>query len=245
MHAGGAADPAIRKHLNHIPVVGSPNMTKMPMLDQQVRQRDTDEGRRNHKRPRAVGMIRPSVSSADTSRHALAIERHAERLGYDYVYTVRPPEDRLDPVGYGLAIALGIDAAAVVVYDLTTVDHSPARVCDWCDLETVCPPETWARSPIAPEHAGPPHPLTESIAQRIMQQHKGCSAHRCPRKAAAFGFLVRAGKVVPPVHTLRERAAARGIRLDPIGSELPVTTGADLGTLLSVLDGLVADMRDR
>ncbi|NKY48536.1 hypothetical protein [Nocardia cerradoensis] len=132
-----------------------------------------------------------------------------------------------------------------MVYDLTTVDHSPARVCDWCDLETVCPPETWARSPIAPEHAGPPHPLTESVARRIMQQHKGCRAHRCPRKAAAFGFLVQAGKIVPPVHTLRERAAARGIRLDPIGSELPVTTGADLGTLLSVLDGLVADMRDR
>ncbi|MBF6149429.1 hypothetical protein [Nocardia nova] len=78
-----------------------------------------------------------------------------------------------------------------------------------------------------------------------MQQHKGCSAHRCPRKAAAFGFLVRAGKIVPPVHTLRERAAARGIRLDPLASELPVATGADLGTLLSVLDGLVADMREQ
>lgn len=220
-------------------------MSKFPMLEQSDTQLDTDEGRRNVKRPRAIGLVRPGVSGTDTYRHALAMERHAARLGYHYVYTVRPPEDGPDPVGYGLAIALGMDAAAVVVYDLTTVDHSPARVCDWCDLETVCPPETWARSPIAPEHAGPPHPLTESIAWRIMQQHKGCSAHRCPRKAAAFGFLVRAGKIVPPVHTLRERAAARGIRLDPIGSELPVATGADLGTLLSVLDGLVADMREQ
>nr|WP_290048076.1 hypothetical protein [Nocardia nova] len=56
---------------------------------------------------------------------------------------------------------------------------------------------------------------------------------------------MRAGKIVPPVHTLRERAAARGIRLDPLASELPVATGADLGTLLSVLDGLVADMREQ
>lgn len=220
-------------------------MSKFPMLEQPDTQPDTDGGRRNGKRPRAIGLVRPGVSGADTSRHELAIERRAELLGYHYVYTVRPPEDRPDPVGHVLAVALGVDAAAVVVYDLTTVDHSPARVCDWCDLETVCPPETWARSPIAPEHAGPPHPLTETIAQRIMQQHKGCSAHRCPRKAAAFGFLVRAGKIVPPVHTLRERAAARGIRLDPIGSELPVAVGPDLGTLLSVLDGLVADMRDQ
>ncbi|MBF6277942.1 MULTISPECIES: hypothetical protein [Nocardia] len=52
-------------------------------------------------------------------------------------------------------------------------------------------------------------------------------------------------EIVPPARRLRERAAARGIRHDPTGSELPVATGADLGTLLSVLYGLVADMREQ
>jgi hypothetical protein len=164
-------------------------------------------------------------------------------LGYQYLYTVRPPEHQVDPIGYGLAIAIGVKAAAVVTYDLATVDHSPARVCDWCDLETVNPPETWARSKIAPEHAYPAYPLTVEQAQRIMQGHKACSAYHCPRKSSALTCLVRAGKIVPPVLTLRERAAARGLRLDPIGDELPVTIGPDARTLLSVLDGLVADMQ--
>lgn len=220
-------------------------MMTFPMLDQSVDLLDSAESHRDGKQPTAIGLVRSDVSGLYATRHALEIQCHARRLGYRYAWTARPPVSHPDPVGYGLASALESGAAAVIVYDLTTVDHSPARVCDWCDLETVCPPETWARSRVAPEHASPAHPLTLAEARRIMQQHKECNAHRCPRKAAAFAFLVRAGKVVPPARTLRERAAARGIRLDPIGSELPVAAGTDLCTLLSVLDGLVTVLRDR
>ncbi len=61
------------------------------------------------------------------------------------MYTVRPPRDVTDPVGFVLGIAAGLAVAAIVVYDLTCVDDLPARVCDAFDLETVCPPITWAR----------------------------------------------------------------------------------------------------
>jgi len=74
-----------------------------------------------------------------------------------------------------------------------------------------------------------------------MQLHKACSAHHCPRKTAALARLVRTGKIVPPTLCLRERAAARGITLDPIGDQLPATTDADTHTLLNVLEGLTAD----
>jgi len=48
--------------------------------------------------------------------------------------------------------ALPVDALSllhphplVVVYDLTTVEHPPGQVYELVDLETVAPPETWAR----------------------------------------------------------------------------------------------------
>ncbi|WP_454197026.1 hypothetical protein [Nocardia sp. Marseille-Q1738] len=44
-----------------------------------------------------------------------------------------------------LGIAAGLNVAAIVVYDLAQVDDRPARVCEDFDLETVCPPVTWAR----------------------------------------------------------------------------------------------------
>ncbi|MBY8862379.1 hypothetical protein K7711_38315 [Nocardia sp. CA2R105] len=96
--------------------------------------------------PTAIGMVRGEVSGLDAPRHALEVERHATRLGYRYLYTVRPPRDALDPIAYALGIAAGLDAVAVVVYDLAQVDNQPELVCDDFDLETVCPPETWARA---------------------------------------------------------------------------------------------------
>jgi hypothetical protein len=63
-----------------------------------------------------------------------------------YVYTVRPPHDIPDLIGYALGIAAGLDVAAIVVYDLSCVDDQPARVCEDFDLETVCPAETWVRA---------------------------------------------------------------------------------------------------
>lgn len=96
-------------------------------------------------RPKAVGFVRGDVSGLQAPRHATAVQRHACALGYRYVYTIRPPQDAGDVIGYALGIAAGLDVAAVVVYDLDQVDNQPARVCEDFDLETVCPATTWAR----------------------------------------------------------------------------------------------------
>jgi hypothetical protein len=102
-----------------------------------------------------VGFVRHDISGLDAPRHAVAVQRHAHALNYQYVYTVRPPHDSADPTGYALGIAAGLDVAAIVVYDLTHVDHQPARICDDFDLETVCPATTWTRATQpAPAHAG-------------------------------------------------------------------------------------------
>ncbi|MGW4324304.1 hypothetical protein ACWEKR_00270 [Nocardia sp. NPDC004573] len=197
--------------------------------------------------PNAVGLVRTDTSGPHAPRHATEIRRHAEQLGYHYLYTVRPPEREVDPVGYALAIAVGVHAAALVVHDLTTVDNTPARVCETCDLETVSPAVTWARAQpgaIGPGHAHPDHPLTITEAHRIMQQHRGCRAATCPRKASALSCLVRAGKLVPPVSSPRERAAARGLVFDPPARPLPISPGLDMETLLNVLDALSASLVD-
>ncbi|WP_067797199.1 hypothetical protein [Nocardia beijingensis] len=95
------------------------------------------------------------MSGADALRHAEAVQRHALALGYQYVYTVRPPVDAADPIGYVLAIASGLAIEVIVVFGLEQVDNRPALVCDaGFDLETVCPQCTWARSAQAAPRAG-------------------------------------------------------------------------------------------
>ncbi|WP_433683410.1 hypothetical protein [Nocardia sp. CA-119907] len=86
------------------------------------------------------------MSGSHAPRHALAVVRHARALGYQHVYTVRPPQDIPDPIGYALDIAAGLDVVTIVAYDLAHVDNQPARICDDFDLETVCPATTWARA---------------------------------------------------------------------------------------------------
>ncbi|WP_024806012.1 hypothetical protein [Nocardia sp. BMG51109] len=167
-------------------------------------------------RPASIGLLRPDVSGLDGPRHAVALRRHAEAvLGYRYIYTMRPPVDVADPVGFALNFVIGMNLtlAALVVFDLTTVDHSPARVCEVCDLETVCPPETWARARLRdPDaHGFPDHPLSVDEAARDMQLHIDCSVLRCQRKSTAYGRLVAAGRLVPQVTTAEERARERGI----------------------------------
>ncbi|WP_228001129.1 3,4-dihydroxy-2-butanone-4-phosphate synthase [Nocardia australiensis] len=44
-----------------------------------------------HRKPKAVGLVRADVSGQHALRHAVEIRRHAEQLGYQYLYTVRPP----------------------------------------------------------------------------------------------------------------------------------------------------------
>src|SRR2546429_3804810 len=97
-------------------------------------------------KPTAIGFIRSEVPGLDGPQLADKLRRHATKLGYQYLYTVRPPQDHDDPVGYALGIAAGMAADVIVVYDLASVDNSPARTCELFDLETVFPPETWARA---------------------------------------------------------------------------------------------------
>ncbi|PPJ35471.1 hypothetical protein C5E45_25760 [Nocardia nova] len=101
---------------------------------------------------------------------------------------------------------------------------------------------TWAAALPSPDdatHAHPENPLTVVSAQRIMQQHLRCHAVSCARKASAHSFLVREGKIVPPLDTPRERAAARGICFRPRpDSDAPLPEGVNLETLLEVLAGL-------
>ncbi len=105
-----------------------------------------EPGTRRWARPKAVGFVRGDVSGLAAPRHASAVTRHAQLLGYQYVCTVRPPRDASDPIGYALGIAAGLGVAALVVFDLAHIDDQPARVCEDFDLETVCPATTWARA---------------------------------------------------------------------------------------------------
>ncbi len=198
-----------------------------------------ESGEPNDK-PTAVCLVRGDVSGLDAPRHAVETQRYTARLGYIVLYTVRPPADHPDPVGYALGLAAGLAVDAVVVYDLATVDNTPSRVCEMFTLETVCPPTIWAASrPDEADHAHPDHRLTVPEAARILQQHIACRALECPRKASAYSRLVKAGKIVPPTETPRERAAVRGISFPPRPSDsLALPPVPDLRTLLAVLDGL-------
>ncbi|WP_146102341.1 hypothetical protein, partial [Nocardia nova] len=87
--------------------------------------------------PIAVGLVREDVSGLRLPEHVDKIRRHAEKMSYAYIYTVRAPANLADPVAYALGIASVSSAAALVVYDLETVEHTPSRVCEMLDLETV------------------------------------------------------------------------------------------------------------
>ncbi|MBO0882495.1 MAG: hypothetical protein J2P17_19615 [Mycobacterium sp.] len=194
-------------------------------------------------RPKALGF---DVSLLDAPRRRSEIQRHAQQLGYRYVYTVTPPEGHADPIGYTIDIAVGIRAAAIVVYDLDAVGHSPARVCERFDLETVCPRQTWSRaSPpmIDPEaHGLPESELAPVEAHRIFRLHLECRAVECPRKAAAIRCLVNAGRLRLAATTPRSRADARGIAWGPVADD-PAGMSDETPTMLEVLDELIGEMR--
>ncbi|MFE7800382.1 hypothetical protein [Nocardia sp. NPDC057440] len=97
-------------------------------------------------KPKAIGFVRNDVSGLDAPRHATDVQRHARIRGYQYVYTVRPPADVDDPIGYVLGMAAGLGVDVIVVFDLEHVNCLPALICDeGFDLETVCPQGMWAR----------------------------------------------------------------------------------------------------
>ncbi|WP_280267926.1 hypothetical protein [Nocardia wallacei] len=179
-------------------------------------------------RPKAVGFLRTELAGLDAPRQTTALRRHAEALGYRYLYTVRPPERADDPVGYVLNFVAGMQLSAVIVFDLETVDHSPARICEACDLETVVPPETWARtrSSDPDSHDFPEGGLSVGEAVRIMQLHRDCVRLNCPRKSTAFGRLVAAGKLTPAATTAEDRARERGLPVPESGAPAPLARTA-------------------
>lgn len=173
---------------------------------------------RNPQRPSAIGLIRADVSGPRAPEHAEQIRRHAERMGYVYAGTVEPPAGDADPIGYALGLAAGLGVDAMIVFDLETVGHTPSLVCELFDLETVCPPVAWAAAVPSSDDAAHAHPeqlLTVVSARRIMQHHLTSHAVSCARKSRAYSFLVREGKIIPPVDSPREGAAARGIPFRP------------------------------
>ncbi|WP_433726147.1 hypothetical protein ACQP0C_32330 [Nocardia sp. CA-129566] len=76
------------------------------------------------------------------------------------------------------------------------------------------------------------------LAHEQMRAHRACRLGRCVWKAAAYYTLVDAGRLAPQSLTARERAAARGIRFPPLGSEPFVAGGPTYRTLCEVLDRL-------
>lgn len=138
---------ALRCPSNGTQTTEAPTPNAASTANKQVAERDT----RQPDPPKAIGIMRGDVSGPAAPRHVVAIQRHARALGYQYIYTVRPPQDTPDPIGYTLSIAAGLGVTAIVVYDLACVDSQPTRVCEDFDLETVCPATTWARA----QHSAP------------------------------------------------------------------------------------------
>ncbi|WP_148306723.1 hypothetical protein [Nocardia nova] len=132
---------------------------------------------------KAVGLVRPEISGPDTVRHDLEIQCFAYHLGLRWRCTLRPPEGTRDPVGYALAIAAGLDATAVIVFDLAHVDDRPERVSADFDFATVTPPRLWRAgttesyaltSPPLNDCTWEPTHLERDCARKLWEVHRDC-----------------------------------------------------------------------
>lgn len=202
-------------------------------------------------RPRALGYLRTDLSF-DQIHHAEAIRILARRQGYTLIYIVRVGPDSVpDPIGHVLDIVRATTTTTLIVPDLAHLENHPGRVCDTCDLITVCPEQLWMKAGTdAPEvtrepiwfpgiwHSGPDTRLRIADAHRIMQSHRACNPLNCPRKAAAFALLAETGRLVPATRSPRERAAARGLPYPP-SEPATTTSGPPLVVLERLLAGLI------
>ncbi|WP_280435981.1 hypothetical protein [Nocardia carnea] len=200
--------------------------------------------------PRALGYLRTDLSLNQT-HHAEDIRILARRQGHTLIYIVRlGPDSVPDPIGHVLEIIRATATSTLIVPDLGHLENHPGRVCDTCDLITVCPEQLWMkvgtntrdakREPIwLPEvwHSEPNTGLRIADAHRIMQAHRACNPLNCPRKAAAFALLAETGRLVPATRSPRERAAARGLPYPPAE---PTTTSS--GPSLPILERLLAGL---
>ncbi|WP_218019607.1 hypothetical protein, partial [Nocardia flavorosea] len=167
------------------------------------------------------------------------------------IYIVRlGPDSVPDSIGHVLDIVRATETSTLIVPDLAHLENHPGRVCDTCDLITVCPEQLWLKAGMnandatrdsiwLPEvwHSEPETRLRVADAHRIMQAHRACNPLDCPRKAAAFALLADTGKLVPATRSPRERAAARGL---PYPTAEPMATSA--GPPVDVLQRLLAGL---
>lgn len=200
--------------------------------------------------PRAIGNLRTDLSH-DQTRHVEAIRRLARSQGHTLIYIVRLGTDSVaDPIGHVLEIVRATTTTTLIIPDLAHLENHPGRVCDTCDLITVCPEQLWQKADAntlnaTPEHLWLPEPwhsepdtrLRITYAHRIMQDHRTCNPLDCPRKSAAFALLAETGKLVPATRSPRERAASRGIPYPPAQFVRP-PDGPSIGTLRRILTGL-------
>ncbi|NKY53687.1 hypothetical protein [Nocardia vermiculata] len=166
----------------------------------------TDSGPTAHHgqapRPAALGLVRPSLSGRRAASYALEIQSHAQYLGYRWLYTLRPPTTTSDPVGYALALAAGLDAAAVITVSDAHIDYRPERIAAALNLITITPPRIWpvgATEPVAlqpvPLHdcTFEPTQLDHDCAHQLWRTHRDCFPSCLARLAA--GAALSAGEV--------------------------------------------------
>ncbi|WP_067478641.1 hypothetical protein [Nocardia amamiensis] len=78
------------------------------------------------------------------------------------------------------------------------------------------------------------------LAHETMRGHRACRVERCVWKAAAHHTLVLAGRLVPPLRSPRERAAARGVDFPTLDTDISHTDlGPALETMREVLNKLI------
>lgn len=191
--------------------------------------RPVNELHQSH-RPRAIGYLRTDLSPYEI-HDVEAIRRLARKQRHTLVYIVRlGPDSVPDAIGHVLEIVRATGTTTLIIPDLAHLENHPGRVCDTCDLMTVCPGQLWMKIGTNP-HAVPHEPiwLPEAWhsepdtrphiadAHHIMQTHLDCNPLDCPRKAAAYALLVEAGKLVPATRGPRERAVSRGLTYPLVG----------------------------
>lgn len=153
-------------------------------------------------RPTAVGMVRLEISGRHTAAYALEIQCQAHHLGYRCICTLRLPEGTVHPVEYTLANAVGMDADAIIVPDLTHVDEQPERITADVDLVTIAPARIWRWGGAKPDVVDlfplndctwEPAQLEPDCARRLWHAHRDCFPD-CLSRLAARAALSAVGE---------------------------------------------------
>ncbi|MGW0003602.1 hypothetical protein ACWDT6_07145 [Nocardia grenadensis] len=101
--------------------------------------------RQHPHQPRAIGYLRNDLSPFE-ARDTEAIHRLARQQRHTLVYIVRlGPDSVPDAIGHVLDIVRATGTTTLIIPDLAHLENHPGRVCDTCDLMTVCPGQLWVK----------------------------------------------------------------------------------------------------